>query len=493
MNPTTSHRLEIVLVLAAGALAAAICVAWSVRAPALADEFVYLAGARLFADAASLASTYYFTDTILAVGHPHQDAHSPGYVMILGAVSRLLGPGYWSAVALNLVSLLAALWLLWSLASGFGRPRPVRLFTMAAATMPALLPYSSWVMPEWPVMALSLATLWIAVRWANRASGAIACGLVLGILVLVRESGIFLIPAAIALVGASFLRQSLFLGSFLSFCLAVFAPLNAGRPPVVTTTVSGSAGNSSAFRAVLDGEGGRAATLLVQRAERNLKALSEAGYEQQITLSLLLALPALSWLSWREISERARIALVGLTLGALGMVAATVTLSDIAGWNGPRYWTILSVAFYALLPSPVDRMRQSVLLAIAVLSAFTALSVLETFRRFKSHGSTVDEVAYFDRYAPPGTYKRVVWQNGYQLGLERYPAEVIVQIPATRRDYRALGRAVWFDYVVLSNWQTVLDEDPRFTRANADDPAPLLKIFRRLRTADPSTPRGGER
>ena len=75
----------------------------------------------------------------------------------------------------------------------------------------------------------------------------------------------------------------------------------------------------------------------------------------------------------------------------------------------------------------------------------------------------------------------MVWQSGYRLGLERYPVEVIVSIPGTRQEYRALERKVWFDYVVLSTWQEVLDDRDRYALVNATDPNPLLKIFRRLR------------
>lgn len=77
--------------------------------PALADEFVDQAAARRFADTNSLDLDHYYTDAILAIGQPHQDAHSPGYLMALGAAGRILGPGYGSAVALNMGSLLGLL------------------------------------------------------------------------------------------------------------------------------------------------------------------------------------------------------------------------------------------------------------------------------------------------------------------------------------------------------------------------------------------------
>ena len=117
------------------------------------------------------------------------------------------------------------------------------------------------------------------------------CGLALGVCVLIRESGIFLIPALILLIGASRLRLPLFAGSFLAFCILVWAPLNAARPPVATTSLSGSAGNSEAFRSVLEGRVPFAVQLLARRAERNLMALPGAGYEQLLSLCLLMAVP----------------------------------------------------------------------------------------------------------------------------------------------------------------------------------------------------------
>jgi 4-amino-4-deoxy-L-arabinose transferase-like glycosyltransferase len=448
----------------------------------MADEFVYLAGARRFADTQSLDSTYYFADSILAAGFPHQDAHSPGYVMVLGLAARILGPGYWSAVALNLASLLIALGLLWSLARRLGRPREVRLLTMAAVSVPALFPYASWVMPEWLVVAASLTTLLVAVRWGMSPRGAVLCGLSLGVCVLIRESGIFLLPALVLLVGASRLRLSLLAGSFLAFCVLVFAPLNARRPPVVTTTVSGTAGNTGAYRALGEGRIREAAAHFVKRAERNLSALPKAGYEQQLSLLLMLVIPALSWASWCEMESRARLALIGLSAGLGAMVVATLIVSDIVNWNGPRYWTILGVAFFPLLPTPRLPARRLALSLVVALSVITTISVLFTFLGFKSQGqgSPVDEIAYFDQYAPPGSYSRVIWQNGYRLGLARYPAEVIVSIPQSPEEYRALERRVWFDYVVLSNWQDVLDTDRHYALVNQTDPKPLLKIFRRL-------------
>jgi len=474
-------RRELALVLAVGGLGVALCLALSVRAPGLADEFVYLAGGARFADSNSLASTYYFTDSILTIGHPHQDAHAPGYVMALGLFGRVLGTGYASAVSLNVLCLLASLGLLWSLARSLDRPRGIRLLTAAAVAIPALLAYPSWVMPEWLVVASALAPLWLAVHWGTRPSAAVLCGLALGLCILIRESGIFLLPALLILIGWSRLRLALFASTFVAFCLLVWAPLNAGRPPVVTTTVSGSAGNTEAFRAVRDGRIAFAASQLMKRAERNLSALPKAGYEQQATLFLMLAIPSLSWLSWAELGPRARLALLGLSAGFIPMVVATVTLSDLVGWNGPRYWTILAVPFFSLLPAPVTPGRRLTLFVMVALSLATALSVLITFRRFKSHGSAIDEIAYFDRYASPGSYSRVVWQNGYKLGLVHPPVEVIVSIPQSLQEYRALERAVWFDYVVLSTWQDVLDARGRYVLVNQDDPDPLLKIFRRQR------------
>jgi hypothetical protein len=274
---------------------------------------------------------------------------------------------------------------------------------------------------------------------------------------------------------------SLLAGAFLAFQLLVSAPLNSARPPFASTTVSGSSVNSESFRAAREGRVLDSVRQLAGRAERNIAALPSAGTEQQLTLFWLLAVPALAWLSWSELANRARLMLIGLSLGLAAVVFATVTLTDLVGWNGPRYWTFLTIPFFSLLPHPINRGRQGMLFVVIALCLATSLSILFTFRRFKSQGSQTDEVAYFDRYAPPDSYTRVVWQNGYKLGVRRYPVEVIVSLPQSRDEYRALARAVWFDYVVLSTWQDVLDDKGRYVLVNRDDPDPLLKIFRRLR------------
>jgi hypothetical protein len=105
-----------VLVLAA---AATLLTAYglSVRqGPALADEFIYLAGARHFARTASLSARYYDADAIVRIGHPHHDVHTPGYVVILGAFALLAGTGNAAAVALNVIAYVAAALLAYALA-----------------------------------------------------------------------------------------------------------------------------------------------------------------------------------------------------------------------------------------------------------------------------------------------------------------------------------------------------------------------------------------
>jgi hypothetical protein len=173
--------------------------------------------------------------------------------------------------------------------------------------------------------------------------------------------------------------------------------------------------------------------------------------------------------------------MIGLTLSLAAIIAVTLALLEVGEWNGLRYWVMLIVPFFALLPTPGTVAGRSALGAVLLACLGLNASVLGTFRDFKSRGSDIDEVKYFDRFVPPGTYERVVWQNGYRLGLTRYPAEVIVSIPQSRDQYRALERAVWFDYVVLSNWQTLLDDRQKYERVNASDPDPVLKIFRRVR------------
>ena len=63
------------------------------QGPALADEFIYLGGARHFGRTGSLDARYYDADAILRRGYPHPDVHAPGYAILLGAFDLVAGTG----------------------------------------------------------------------------------------------------------------------------------------------------------------------------------------------------------------------------------------------------------------------------------------------------------------------------------------------------------------------------------------------------------------
>src|SRR6188508_2397310 len=109
--------------LARAALAAALVAGYGLLTrwgPALVDEYVYLSGARHFALTGSLDARFYDVRAILARGHPHQDVHSPGYVILLGALTALVRGGYGTAVGLNAAAFVASALLVFVLARTLG-------------------------------------------------------------------------------------------------------------------------------------------------------------------------------------------------------------------------------------------------------------------------------------------------------------------------------------------------------------------------------------
>src|ERR1700682_2264579 len=109
------------LVLAAAAVVLLAGYGLTVRqGPALADEFIYLASARHFAETGSLDARYYDGDAIVRRGHPHQDVHTPGYVLVLGVVMRLLGGRWGAALALNAIAYVASALFVHHLARALG-------------------------------------------------------------------------------------------------------------------------------------------------------------------------------------------------------------------------------------------------------------------------------------------------------------------------------------------------------------------------------------
>src|SRR5262245_58553569 len=187
--------------------------------PALAAEYVYLGGARHFAETGGLDARYYDGDAILQIGHPHHDVHTPGYVILLGALAAVAGAGYRTAVALNVVAYVGSALLVRRLALALAvAPRAAWAAAAVYLVLPASLGYVFWAMPWLVLTALVLASFVVAARWGDRSIGAIGAALLIGLAVLVRESALLVLPVPVALLWGRG-RSRVFLTTTLGFLL----------------------------------------------------------------------------------------------------------------------------------------------------------------------------------------------------------------------------------------------------------------------------------
>jgi hypothetical protein len=157
------------------ALAGALLLAYGLavrHGVALSDEYVYVAGARYLADTGSLHARYYSANAILAQGHPHQDMHPPGYVLLLGGLTRLLPFGYWTAVLLNVAAYLGGALAVRSLSRSLGvGERGATAAGIVFLFLPGYLPYVYWALPEVLVGALLAVVAAVTGRAGSRAGG----------------------------------------------------------------------------------------------------------------------------------------------------------------------------------------------------------------------------------------------------------------------------------------------------------------------------------
>ena len=490
--PTGGLR-EGLLVATLSALVFIVAVTPAYHGPGLADEFVYLLGAQRFAEDSSLNAIFYDAVAIIDKGFPHQDVHSPGYVMALGLFMRIMGPGYWSAVALNGLAFCLSAWLIWDITRQLGS-KPTGLRAAACfAVLPTSAIFSSWVMAEVLLGATLLLAAWIAVRWGHRPSGGLMCGVAFGVAVLVRESALFGLPVIISLVSRSKRSLAAFLLSTVVFLGLVYAPLNRGRAPGGANFWAPGGGGVFGFEAAeaaARGHIGEAMRLALARASANGTAFVSANGDSDKAILILYSLiVAYVWSGLSRLTPRRQKLLVPLSIG-LGTIVVVLFTFYVAGqWSGYRYLMLFLPLFLALLPedcgSGTDWSSRSVLPALilaCVLVDVRAFGILDTFKRRSDPSALpMDEIAYVDRYVVRSP-TRVVWQNGFAYGLRHYPCEVITtSLPQDEATLRALQKAVWYDYVVVSNWQTLFDGRDRYELINRGDPSPLLKIYRRKR------------
>ena len=457
------------------------------QGPALADEFVYLGGARHFARTGSFDARYYDADAILRRGYPHQDVHAPGYVIILGAFELVAGAGNAAAVALNVAAYLAAALLAYALARALevdpGRARTVGLLMLL---LPGVLPYVYWAMPETVLVAIVLAALVLAAGGEDRPWRALAAGAVLGLGFLVRESTLFALPALMGLLRGRARRAAL--ASFVVLLLLVYAPLSRHRAPGGANFWAPSSGRAFGFEAVQAARGGRvaaAAALVGRRVRMNAAELvgPSTTWTERGILATFAALPILALARWPAHSPRARRYLIGLLVGCGALVALLFGVYVVAQWSGLRYALFLMPGFLPLV-LPEGRRARAVVGALVASGLLLLLGVRAIFNDYKvSRQKRQAGIAdYVERYVPAPP-ERIVLANGWLYGWRHYPAEVVSSLPDGEA-LRKLERAVPFSYLVVpagSALQQDTETRGRYERVNAADPDPPLVIFRRLR------------
>ncbi len=460
------------------------------RGPALADEFVYLAGGRHLATAGSLDARYYDAAAILQRGLPHQDVHTPGYVLALGAFMAVAGATYEAAVALNVAAYVAGALCVFFLARALGQgERACRLAALAFLLLPVSLAYVYWAMAELVLGAVFLASLAVAAGSAGRGR-AIAAGFLFGAAFLVRESAVFGLPALLALLPSRRRRIECALAAG-AFCVLVYAPLSAGRAPGGANFWSPTSGRAFAHRAVQSagaGRWGRAATLALERAAGNARELAGAPAAEKGVLGLYGALPLVAAVGWRRRPVYQRRYLLALAAGYVAMIGVLFVLYVVAQWSGLRYLMILAAGFLPVLAPPPAASRREWMpaAAVVVLSALVQAGVVRAFNDYKVSRQRRQEniTAYVEQRVPPVGFARIALTNGWLYGWRHPGVEVISSLPADGGTLRVLERAAWFDYLVLpgdSPLGAEWDARTRYERVNAAEADAPLRVYRRVR------------
>jgi len=461
--------------------------------PALADEFIYLAGARHVAEAASLDARFYDASAILKVGHPHKDVHAPGYVLLLGLAMKLVGPTFDVAVALNALLFVAGALLVRELALGLGvGGRAAFLSGIVFLLLPGCLPYVFWAMAEIPLVVLGAAALAVAARWPDR-SGALGAGLLLGLALLLRESAIFLLPPLLVLLRPP--GRLIAGAAFLAFAALVYYPLTRDRAPGGANVLSGAQGGVVAHQVVQSvarGRLGNALSWAALRASDNAKELAGPATSdtERAILATFVVLPALGLLGFGTLEARSRRFLVALCASWLAIVALLFCVLVVGRFSGFRYLLVMMPGFVPVAVAALWR-RRAWLALPALLAGLLAvcLGTRAIFQDYKASRQRRQErlTEYVDRSISRGSQpaRRVVLTSGWLFGWQRYPTEVISSLPpGGGGQLRALEQAVSFEYLVLpgeSPLREELDGRARYRRLNAGETDPPLLVYERLK------------
>lgn len=456
--------------------------------PALADEFIYLGSARHVAETGSLRARYYDADAILAIGYPHQDVHSPGYVLLLGLASFLVGPGYVTAVILNLMAYAGSALFARLLALELGVDPPGALAAGALTLLvPGLLPYVFWAMAECTLAAGVLATLWLAARSQGRALAGLAAGVALGLAFLVRESAVFVLPAALVLTRERARRFAVV--GFAAVLLLVYAPLSRHRAPGGANFWQPTSGRAFGFQSVEAVRQGRIAAAVGHvraRVAGNLRELaspSTTWSERGILAAYVLVALAAAAAARRGLPPLRRYVLALLAVVVV-VVALLFAVYVVVQWSGFRYAMFLVPPLLAA--AVADRRFRPAVLAVVGMAGLALVvptrQVLDTYKASRQRRQAAI-AEYVDRHVPLAP-QRIALPNGWVYGWRHYPTEVISSVPGDRSRLRRLEQAIWFDYLVLAGDDPLrreMDERIRYRRVNPDEAEPPLAIYQRLR------------
>ena len=460
------------------------------RGPALADEFVYLAGARHLATAGSLDARYYDAGAILARGLPHHDVHTPGYVLVLGALMAVAGATYETAVALNAAAYVASGVFIFVLARALGQAESAAwLAALAFLVLPVSLAYVYWAMAELVLGAAFLACLAVAADSTGRGR-AITAGLLFGAALLVRESVLFGFPALLVLLPSRRRRMECAVAAG-AFCVLAYAPLSANRAPGGANFWSPTSGRAFAHRAVQSaGEGrwGQAASIALERASANRGDLVHAPAAEQAVLALYAAIPLVAIIGWRRRPSVQRRYLLTLIAGYAAMIGVLFALYVVAQWSGLRYLMVLVTAFLPALAPPPGSSRRgwTPAVVVTIAAALAQPGVVRAFDAYKASRQRRQEnlTAYVEQRLGPAPVGRIALANGWLFGWRHPEVEVISSLPADGGTLRLLERAAWFDYLVLpgdSPLGAEWDARTRYERVNAAEADAPLRVYRRLR------------
>jgi Dolichyl-phosphate-mannose-protein mannosyltransferase len=196
------HAFSIGLALAALVPRLYVALAWA-REPVWDGHYYHFGATRI---AAGLG----YSEDVLVGGQLKWSpwCHYPvGYSGFLGIFYKFLGTGLWVAPVLNACIGALTVWVVHRLARMYLSHTRARIAALLCAVHPGLLLYTGVVMSE-PLAAFSMALCgYLAARYRSRWYGIVLAGGVLGLSVLVRPTGLFVIPLLALVFGGPSLRD----------------------------------------------------------------------------------------------------------------------------------------------------------------------------------------------------------------------------------------------------------------------------------------------